>query len=267
MLARLSLSLRCISKRERTLNCLMTRLTADCGQSRFKSTSSPEDRSNGKDLPPSKRQFQPFADEHELILDFDEEKQEQDLNYQQQIERQKLKFQSITRDRSDQSEPATITSTVTSEQLIDPLPSDPVFDVATLTDILRAERLQDLLVIELPAHLNYAEHLILATAANERHLRNSIQQVRREYKRRRVARQQQLNPDPDEAADWQALDMRNIVLHIFTEATRVRYDVDSLWAVGPEFDELTQRPDQDASVSMLERHIRFLDNLQPINRQ
>ncbi len=43
----------------------------------------------------------------------------------------------------------------------------------------------------------------------------------------------------------------NIALHLFTYATRRRYDLESLWALGPEHDDLS-RPDDPLEQFMRE---------------
>lgn len=53
----------------------------------------------------------------------------------------------------------------------------------------------------------------------------------------------------------------NIALHIFDSETRKVYDIDSLWAVGPEYDKESLK--EDPVVEMLEKHVIYLNDLQP----
>jgi len=41
------------------------------------------------------------------------------------------------------------------------------------------------------------------------------------------------------------LDVVNIVLHIFCHKTRVKYDLETLWTVGSNFDDLSQEKDTE----------------------
>ena len=54
---------------------------------------------------------------------------------------------------------------------------DGVFDLEDIVQILRDERMRDICVIEIPPELQYAKHLILATAFNSRHLKNTSEYI------------------------------------------------------------------------------------------
>lgn len=61
--------------------------------------------------------------------------------------------------------------------------------------------------------------------------------------------------------EWMALDLGNIALHVFSKKTRELYDLESLWAVGPEFDaECNKKND---IVDLLEKHSVYLNKLEP----
>ena len=45
--------------------------------------------------------------------------------------------------------------------------------------------------------------------------------------------------------DWIALDLGNIALHIFTPVTRQYVDLETLWTVGPQYDDLVNEKDTD----------------------
>lgn len=57
--------------------------------------------------------------------------------------------------------------------------------------------------------------------------------------------------------------MQNIVLHLFLSETRQMYDIETLWTVGHEFDDKTQKPQIDPVIDIMEKHIQFLEDLQP----
>jgi hypothetical protein len=57
--------------------------------------------------------------------------------------------------------------------------------------------------------------------------------------------------------------MNNIVLHLFMKETRDYYDIETLWTVGEEFDDKTQRPEVDSVVDIMEKHIKYLQEIQP----
>ncbi|KAF7243801.1 hypothetical protein EG68_10114 [Paragonimus skrjabini miyazakii] len=43
----------------------------------------------------------------------------------------------------------------------------------------------------------------------------------------------------DGSCEWIAINMGNILLHLFLPSVRAHYDLEALWAAGPEFDEIT----------------------------
>ena len=45
--------------------------------------------------------------------------------------------------------------------------------------------------------------------------------------------------------DWIALDLGNIALHFFHGSARQKYDIEALWALGPELDAKSQRVDDE----------------------
>jgi len=48
-----------------------------------------------------------------------------------------------------------------------------------------------------------------------------------------------------DADDWVALDLGNIALHIFRWEKREEVELESLWLVGPEYDELTNQKETE----------------------
>ena len=53
----------------------------------------------------------------------------------------------------------------------------------------------------------------------------------------------------------------NIALHIFSKKTRQIFDLESLWAVGAQYDDQVNRPDPQSEV--FEKYDAFLKGLQP----
>lgn len=54
----------------------------------------------------------------------------------------------------------------------------------------------------------------------------------------------------------------NIALHIFSNEARVKYDLDSLWSLGEEYDDECNKPD-DPIVQMLQQNSIYLRGLEP----
>lgn len=103
--------------------------------------------------------------------------------------------------------------------------------------------------------------------------------IRKVYKLKRHSTDIVPKLEGADSEDWMALDLGkiidsqkylqsyiclfigNIAVHIFSKSARTVYDLDSLWSIGPEFDEECNK--QDPVVEMLERHAVYLKDLQP----
>lgn len=145
-----------------------------------------------------------------------------------------------------------------------------VFDVEDLVAALKSEQLADLCVIKVPPSANYCDYLVLVTAKNHRHLNKIIEFIRKLYKARRRDNDPHLTYTVGQPigrhtikSSWQVLDFGNIVLHMFLPGVREVYDLESLWSVGPEFDEKTVRPVYDEVTDILQKHVSFMESLVP----
>jgi ribosome silencing factor RsfS/YbeB/iojap len=145
-----------------------------------------------------------------------------------------------------------------------------VFDIQDLVDALRSEQLKDLCVIRVPESANYCDYLVLVTAKNQRHLNKITEFIRKLYKLKKHESDPDLSytvgqPIAKETrkSNWQILDFGNIVLHMFLPGVREVYDLESLWSVGPDYDEKTVRPVYDTVTDVLEKHASFLQSLVP----
>eukprot|EP00092_Neocalanus_flemingeri_P079963 GFUD01099665.1.p1 GENE.GFUD01099665.1~~GFUD01099665.1.p1 ORF type:complete len:345 (+),score=127.25 GFUD01099665.1:37-1071(+) len=117
-----------------------------------------------------------------------------------------------------------------------------VFEVSELVSLLKAEKISDLAVIKIPAERQYADYMVVGTARSTRHLRTVSSLLVSVFKQKRF----ESDPIPkregesDTNTGWTALDMGNIVVHLLVQEQREYYDLEMLWAVGPEFDDNTR---------------------------
>lgn len=141
-----------------------------------------------------------------------------------------------------------------------------VLSVQELTAILQQEKVLDLAVIKIPAERQYADHLIIGTGRNARHLMAVSHLVLRLYKDQRLA------SDPVPAVEgeetkgktgWIAMDLGNIVLHLFTQVKRELYDLETLWTVGGNYDDLTREAHRPTALERLMSS--SLDEFQPLD--
>ncbi len=125
------------------------------------------------------------------------------------------------------------------EELINP--TGEKFDLEYAAKLLRAENVQDLVCIRIPAEINYADFMVVGTCMSDRHLNSVFISLNKRFKA--------LKDTSDQASDqflrrkigrerkWSAIDLGNIVVHLFLPEYRQFYDLESLWTCGSEFDE------------------------------
>lgn len=141
---------------------------------------------------------------------------------------------------------------------------DGVFDVDDLVEALKLENMKDIAVIAVRPEMRYCDYLVLATAMSPRHLDASGHFLKKLHKLKRSEGDPFVVVEGDKTCtDWKILDMQSIVLHLFLSETRLKYDIETLWCVGPNFDDKTQRPHYDPVMDMMEKHMKYIDEMQP----
>ncbi|KAF5277701.1 hypothetical protein FQR65_LT03681 [Abscondita terminalis] len=136
-----------------------------------------------------------------------------------------------------------------------------VFDIEDLVEVLKRENADDIFVSAMPTTYNYVDYICIASGRSQKHLNAIVQFVRRVYKQKRHSDDEIPKLEGKNSKDWLALDLGNIALHIFSKEARTLYDLDSLWALGPDFDKECNK--KDPMVDMLEKHTLFLQDLKP----
>lgn len=53
------------------------------------------------------------------------------------------------------------------------------------------------------------------------------------------------------------------MLHLFLKDVRAQYDLESLWALGAEFDPQLKKVEQDPLSTIIKKHSVLLDDLHP----
>lgn len=136
-----------------------------------------------------------------------------------------------------------------------------VFDIDELVELLRKENLANLSVISIPKELNYTDFLVLVTAKSPRHSKAVVEYVLKVYKMKKNKKDPFIIVDGEKTANWKALDLGNIVLHVFLEETRAFYDIESLWLFDMDFDKGGTLK-SDPIFNALEEQMAFFDSLQ-----
>ena len=128
-----------------------------------------------------------------------------------------------------------------------------VFELPEILELLENEKIDDLAVISISPERQYADYMVIGTATSDRHLRTACSLILSVYKRRMW----EWDPVPrvegsqDKTAGWYAMDLANIVLHLLTQEQREYYDLETLWTVGPEFDDSTRQLENSGDTSKL----------------
>ncbi|CAF0901372.1 unnamed protein product [Adineta steineri] len=112
-----------------------------------------------------------------------------------------------------------------------------VFDLEDILQILRDERMRDICVIEIPPEQQYAHYLIIATAFSARHLKNTSEYINKLYKAKKKSNDPYLSSDCRDGTRWHAMDMGHLVLHLMDVEMREQNDLETLWCVGPKYDD------------------------------
>lgn len=68
-----------------------------------------------------------------------------------------------------------------------------------------------------------------------------------------------------QSTEWIAIDLGNIALHIFSQKARVKYDLETLWTAGWEYDRELNKP-LDPLLEMYEKNTRFIADLEPAEK-
>ncbi|XP_054707800.1 uncharacterized protein LOC129217512 isoform X1 [Uloborus diversus] len=156
-----------------------------------------------------------------------------------------------------------------------------VFDIEELVDVLRQERVSDIAVISIPRELHYADYLVLVTSKSPRHSKAVTELINKltrhrdlsenrdcpgqirmsgkstaKYKKKKNIKDPFIIIEGEKVSEWKAMDMGNIVLHVFLQETRALYDIESLWLFDLNYDSGGNVP-VDPMISAIEEQMAF----------
>lgn len=207
------------------------------------SKSANDDKSNLQ-LGDMSSKYKPFKEEEsDLILDVFEE-------------RERFKYHKDLLDEHDMPEEDDIYKGINLQRGI-----TGVYDIDDLVELLKRENAVDIFVAYVPPDHNYVDYIVVVTGKSKKHMLAITQFVRKVYKQKRNESDDIPKVEGENSNEWMAMDLGNIALHVFSPDAREYYDLDSLWAVGPEYDKEFNK--KDDIVDMLEKHSMFLKDLHP----
>uniref|UniRef100_A0A1A9V5Y6 Mitochondrial assembly of ribosomal large subunit protein 1 n=1 Tax=Glossina austeni TaxID=7395 RepID=A0A1A9V5Y6_GLOAU len=138
-----------------------------------------------------------------------------------------------------------------------------VFDIDSLVEVLRKEGAEDIFVCSVPKELKYVDYLVVCSGRSHRHLTAIAEFVRYMYKVKRYSDDILPKIEGKESHEWMALDLGNIALHILAPKIRMSYDLESLWAIGVEYDREFNKP-EDPLVDLFEKHSTLLADIKKL---
>lgn len=138
-----------------------------------------------------------------------------------------------------------------------------VFDIEELVDFLKKDNAQDIFVVKVSKELNYVDFLVVVTGRSRRHLLGLAEYIRSIFKRKKHSSDITPKIEGENSSEWIALDLGNIALHIMSVSAREKYDLESLWSVGSEYDSQLNSEDNDL-LKLIKKHSILLDDLQPL---
>ncbi|KAL4715091.1 hypothetical protein ACJJTC_012138 [Scirpophaga incertulas] len=137
-----------------------------------------------------------------------------------------------------------------------------VFDIEDLVELLQRENSKNIFVATVPSEINYVDYMCIVSGQSKRHIHALAEFVKKVYKKKRHDSDPIPRIEGKESNEWVALDLGNIALHIFSDDNRKMYDLETLWAVGPEYDDKTKKKDV---IEILENYSDFLKDLKPLS--
>jgi len=121
-----------------------------------------------------------------------------------------------------------------------------VFDLPELVNLLKEENCEEIVVISIPREIDYADQMVIVTCKSLRHLVSSATYVRKRFKMKNLKRRDIIPAAvKNHGQGWIALDLGNIILHLFLQRQRDHFDLEVLWTVGPLYDDLYNSQDPE----------------------
>ncbi|RLU20072.1 hypothetical protein DMN91_006678 [Ooceraea biroi] len=136
-----------------------------------------------------------------------------------------------------------------------------VYDIEDLVTLLDRDKAKNIFVASVPKIYSYVDYIVVVTGKSQKHMKALATFVRKVYKLKRYKTDLIPKIEGENATDWIAIDLGNIVLHIFSDGARREYDLETLWTVGSQYDDKTKGTTED--VNLMDQYNAFLANLQP----
>ncbi|CAH8593313.1 Mitochondrial assembly of ribosomal large subunit protein 1, variant 2 [Schistosoma haematobium] len=113
-----------------------------------------------------------------------------------------------------------------------------LFDIPELVEALKRENIRDIVCLNVDRNF-LAPYMVIGNGVSKRHIQNTVVHIHKllKYKLRNTSIPIPLFQGIDGSCEWIAVDMSTIFLHLFLPSTRLKYDLESLWCAGPQYDD------------------------------
>ncbi|KAK3721212.1 hypothetical protein RRG08_044221 [Elysia crispata] len=120
-----------------------------------------------------------------------------------------------------------------------------VFELEELLLLLDRLGAEDIVSFPVSPEARFCDHMVVVSAKSRRHLQAINEEILYIHKRKKSEQDTHLVVEGLDKSDWCAMDLGNIVLHVFYGKMREYYDIESLWTLGPDKDPKCQETDKD----------------------
>ncbi|RUS76856.1 hypothetical protein EGW08_015389 [Elysia chlorotica] len=120
-----------------------------------------------------------------------------------------------------------------------------VFELDELLLLLDRLGAENIVSFPVPPEAKFCDHMVVVSAKSRRHLQAINEEMLYIHKRKKSQSDNHLVVEGLNKSDWCAMDLGNIVLHVFYGKLREYYNIESLWILGPDKDPKCQEADQD----------------------
>ncbi|CAH8517200.1 unnamed protein product [Schistosoma turkestanicum] len=113
-----------------------------------------------------------------------------------------------------------------------------LFNIPELVEVLKHENIRDIVCLNMDRSF-LAPYIVIGNGISKRHIQNTAVHIHKllKYKLRNTDIPIPLLRGIDGSCEWIAVDMDTTFLHLFLPSTRLKYDLESLWCAGPQYDD------------------------------
>lgn len=118
--------------------------------------------------------------------------------------------------------------------------------LSVLYSAVLSERFKDIVVIRTDFDTS-PKYLLLASSFSDRHLFRGTESINIYFKNN-IKEEGEKFADIGISENWNVLDLGPVIIHLFEPSTRKKYDIEQLWAVGENFDDLVNCESESSKV-------------------